>query len=316
MLDAVGGTTSTACTSTTTSTRIRRPGQVRRRRHVRAYGGGFTDQGRLAAAQHRPAGPGDVRPDQGGQAVGEVRRQPVRHLAQRRPTRTARTPHGAAVVRRPSTPTPASGSRRSGSTTSCRSSTGTSAYPAADYARLVPWWAEKVRGTGCSSTSARPTTRAATRRTGRLDEPAGAVGPPDAQPGLPGGARQRALLRRAGAGRPARRRRHLRRRALLPSGAGADHGAPAGASRCCARHHPGRADHRGVRLRWRQPADGKGPLGTATSYAIYRFDGPGRAAGCDLADAAHLVGTVRATRGRRSPGWTPPLSRAGRTPTR
>lgn len=51
----------------------------------------------------------------------------------------------------------------------------------------------------------------------------------------------------------------------------------------------------GVRLRWQQPADGLGPFGKATSYAVYRFDGitvPGK---CGFADAAHLVGTVRAT---------------------
>lgn len=53
----------------------------------------------------------------------------------------------------------------------------------------------------------------------------------------------------------------------------------------------------GVRLSWRQPADGMGPLGTAASYAIYRFDGHGLAGRCDFADASHLVGTVRATDG-------------------
>jgi hypothetical protein len=43
----------------------------------------------------------------------------------------------------------------------------------------------------------------------------------------------------------------------------------------------------GVRLRW--------VSGKATSYAVYRLTGrPGR---CDLADATHLVGTVRAGRG-------------------
>jgi hypothetical protein len=44
-----------------------------------------------------------------------------------------------------------------------------------------------------------------------------------------------------------------------------------------------------VTLRWVQP------LGRATSYAVYRFDGltlPGR---CGFADAAHLVGTTRGT---------------------
>ena len=47
----------------------------------------------------------------------------------------------------PSPPTPASGSRRSGSTTSCRRSTGTSGFAVADYAKLVPWWADVVAGT-------------------------------------------------------------------------------------------------------------------------------------------------------------------------
>ncbi|MEV1287122.1 family 10 glycosylhydrolase [Micromonospora sp. NPDC049679] len=51
----------------------------------------------------------------------------------------------------------------------------------------------------------------------------------------------------------------------------------------------------GVRLTWRQPADGLGPFGKATSFVIYRVDGatlPGR---CELADARRIVATVRAT---------------------
>ncbi|BCB80125.1 family 10 glycosylhydrolase [Phytohabitans flavus] len=50
-----------------------------------------------------------------------------------------------------------------------------------------------------------------------------------------------------------------------------------------------RAADGAVTLRWKQP------LGHATSYAVYRFDGlalPGR---CGLADAAHLIGTARGT---------------------
>ncbi|MGC4855795.1 family 10 glycosylhydrolase [Micromonospora sp. DT4] len=53
----------------------------------------------------------------------------------------------------------------------------------------------------------------------------------------------------------------------------------------------------GVRLTWRQPADGRGPLGTATSYAIYRFDGTTLPGQCATADATGLVDTVRATSG-------------------
>ena len=47
------------------------------------------------------------------------------------------------------------------------------------------------------------------------------------------------------------------------------------ASRCSSRSSPSATrDQAGaVTLRWHQPADGLGPFGTATSYAVYRFDG-------------------------------------------
>jgi uncharacterized lipoprotein YddW (UPF0748 family) len=45
----------------------------------------------------------------------------------------------------------------------------------------------------------------------------------------------------------------------------------------------------GVRLRW--------VSGAATSYAVYRVDGHQPVGRCDVADATHLVGTVRAGRG-------------------
>ena len=57
-----------------------------------------------------------------------------------------------------------------------------------------------------------------------------------------------------------------------------------------------------------------GPLGTATSYAVYRFDGPGRVDGCDRADAAHLVGTVRATPGQPQ-SWVDGTAEPGRAYT-
>ena len=53
----------------------------------------------------------------------------------------------------------------------------------------------------------------------------------------------------------------------------------------------------GVRLSWRQPVDGAGPFGTATSYAVYRFDGLSLPGSCGFADASHLVGTLRASGG-------------------
>ncbi|MEW2375747.1 family 10 glycosylhydrolase [Micromonospora sp. NPDC047812] len=68
----------------------------------------------------------------------------------------------------------------------------------------------------------------------------------------------------------------------------------------------------GVHLNWLQPADGVGPLGTATSYAVYRFDGVGLAGRCDFADAAHLVDTVRADAGTRSQSWVDTTAEAGK----
>jgi uncharacterized lipoprotein YddW (UPF0748 family) len=50
-----------------------------------------------------------------------------------------------------------------------------------------------------------------------------------------------------------------------------------------------------VTLRWRQSADGVGPFGKATSYAVYRVDGTRLPSACDLADATHLLGTTRGT---------------------
>ncbi|MDG4824526.1 family 10 glycosylhydrolase [Asanoa sp. WMMD1127] len=49
-----------------------------------------------------------------------------------------------------------------------------------------------------------------------------------------------------------------------------------------------------VTLRWKQPANGAGPFGKATSYAVYRFDGIRVPTACDRADATHLLDTVRA----------------------
>ncbi len=53
----------------------------------------------------------------------------------------------------------------------------------------------------------------------------------------------------------------------------------------------------GVTLSFRSTATGRQPAtDRAVSYAIYRFDGQFRPRQCDLADARHLIGTVRADR--------------------
>ena len=66
------------------------------------YGGGFSNVDGLAARQRRPARARRLgSAHQRGQAVGQVRRQPVRHLAQPGPPiRSARRPAGLQTVRR------------------------------------------------------------------------------------------------------------------------------------------------------------------------------------------------------------------------
>ena len=147
-------------------------------RHVRR---GLRQHGRLAPGQRQHADPGDEPADQGDQAVGEVRHQPVRHLAQQphRPDRLG-APAGCRATTT-STPTPGRGSSRSW----------------IDY--IVPqlYWhigfdAGRLRQAGavvggrrsrhrrCSSTSPRPTTGSASggvERSGRARPAAGAQPP-------------------------------------------------------------------------------------------------------------------------------------------
>jgi uncharacterized lipoprotein YddW (UPF0748 family) len=52
-----------------------------------------------------------------------------------------------------------------------------------------------------------------------------------------------------------------------------------------------------VTLAWRDLASSAGPFGTASSYAIYRFDGLALPGSCGFADAAHLIATPRAVQG-------------------
>ncbi|MEV0127897.1 family 10 glycosylhydrolase [Dactylosporangium sp. NPDC050688] len=62
----------------------------------------------------------------------------------------------------------------------------------------------------------------------------------------------------------------------------------------------------GVQLRWHPTASGTGPFAEVTSYGVYRLDGTTVPGACDLADAAHLVATVRGTM------YTDPTAEPGR----
>ncbi|MER7459521.1 family 10 glycosylhydrolase [Micromonospora sp. NPDC126480] len=185
-------------------------------------------------------------------------------------------------------------------------------YPAADYARLVPWWAEQVRGTRVQL------------YIGQADYKSGEpvygsfwMNPRELSdhltlnrqyPEVLGNVHFSAVQVRANrlgatdiyAGE------HYSRPALVPT---MSH-LPAKPLLMPVVTGASRQDD-GVRLRWLQPADGVGPLGTATSYAIYRFDGLKLAGRCDVADAAHLVDTVRANPGDVQ-SWTDTTAEAGK----
>ncbi|MFE9954668.1 glycoside hydrolase family 10 protein [Micromonospora sp. NPDC005299] len=168
-------------------------------------------------------------------------------------------------------------------------------YPAADYARLVPWWAETVRGTNVQLYIGQADYKSGDPVYGSFwmnpQELSNHLTLNRSYPEVLGNVHFSAVQVRANrlGATDIYAAEHYSRPALVPTMSQL----PAkpllfpvvtGAER--------RAD--GVRLSWRQPADGKGPFGKATAYAIYRFDGAGLAGRCDFADASHLVATVRA----------------------
>ncbi|MEU4788986.1 family 10 glycosylhydrolase [Micromonospora tulbaghiae] len=171
-------------------------------------------------------------------------------------------------------------------------------YPAADYARLVPWWAEQVRGTRVQLYIGQADYKSGDPAYGSFwmnpQELSNHLTLNRSYPEVLGNVHFSAVQVRANrlGATDIYAAEHYSRPALVPT----------------MTHLPrkpllfpvvtkAQREADGVLLSWLQPADGKGPLGTAASYAIYRFDGHGLAGRCDFADASHLVGTVRATDG-------------------
>ncbi|SCE76592.1 Uncharacterized lipoprotein YddW, UPF0748 family [Micromonospora viridifaciens] len=171
-------------------------------------------------------------------------------------------------------------------------------YPAADYARLVPWWAEQVRGTNVQLYIGQADYKSGDPAYGSFwmnpRELSDHLTLNRSYPEVLGNVHFSAVQvreNRLGA-TDIYAAEHYSRPALVPTMSQLP------SKRLLAPVVTGveRQDD-GVRLTWRQPANGKGPFGTATSYAIYRFDGAGHVDACGLADASHLVGTVRGTEG-------------------
>ncbi|MFF3851834.1 family 10 glycosylhydrolase [Micromonospora sp. NPDC002575] len=184
-------------------------------------------------------------------------------------------------------------------------------YPAADYARLVPWWAETVRGTRVQLYIGQADYKSGDPAYGTYwqnpRELSDHLTLNRAYPEVLGNVHFSAVQVRAN--RLGATDLYAAEHYSLPALTPAMPHLPAkpllapvvtGAQR--------QAD--GVRLSWRQPADGVGPLGRATSYAIYRFDGTGPAGACGFADASHLVGTVRAAPGATQ-SWVDTTAAAG-----
>ena len=170
-------------------------------------------------------------------------------------------------------------------------------FEVADYAALIPWWSDVVAGTGVQLYIGEADYKIAANADTNWDDPremtdhlAFAEGYNVA--GHVHFSANQVLANRLGA-TDIYAAEHYARPALVPAMPQLPHrqllfplvtAASRGASGA-------------VTLRWHQPADGVGPFGRATSYAVYRFDGATFPRACDLADAAHLVDTVRAVGG-------------------
>ncbi|MGK5742993.1 family 10 glycosylhydrolase [Micromonospora sp. URMC 103] len=174
-------------------------------------------------------------------------------------------------------------------------------YPAADYARLVPWWAETVRGTKVQLYIGQADYKSGDPAYGTFwmnpRELSDHLTLNRSYPEVQGNVHFSAVQVRANrlGATDIYATEHYSRPALIPT---MSH-LPAKPLLMPVVTRATREDG-AVRLSWRQPADGVGPFGTAASYAIYRFDGVKLAGACDLADAAHLVDTVRGTGGTQS----------------
>ncbi len=162
----------------------------------------------------------------------------------------------------------------------------------ADYAKLVPWWADVAAGTDVGLYIGQASYK---ETSGVFTDPAELsehLTFNQDYPQVDGDVYFSAKDVRADAAGSMTRvvRQHYSRPAIIPP----------------IRHLRGKAPRRprllraergdGVRLDWSSPDTGRG-TGEATSYAIWRFDGHGPATRPAVSDATHLLATVRRTGG-------------------
>ncbi|GAA4249673.1 glycoside hydrolase family 10 protein [Dactylosporangium darangshiense] len=178
-------------------------------------------------------------------------------------------------------------------------------FAVADYAKLVPWWADVVAGTDVQL------------YIGQADYKVAAAGQPAAwfdpdelskhltfnrqYPQVQGDVHFSAVQVRADrlGSETILAAEHRSRPAFPPAWGPAE---PLMFPVITAVRHTGA----GTSLRWRPTASGAGPFGEVASYGVYRLDGVTAPGACALADASHLVATVRGTE------WTDATAEPGR----
>jgi uncharacterized lipoprotein YddW (UPF0748 family) len=172
-------------------------------------------------------------------------------------------------------------------------------FPPADYAELVPWWSAEVTGTDVQLFVGQ-----ATYKVGTSTQSPAWFDPAEMPRHLTFNRAYPAVLGDVYfSAKDVRANRlghmdllvaqHYQRPALVPVAS------PSPAAAGQPPHRPVIADvdrtAAGVTLRW---VDASHPQAPATSFAVYRFDGAAAVRACDLADASHLLATMRTSSDR------------------
>ncbi|MGI8648111.1 MAG: glycosyl hydrolase [Acidimicrobiales bacterium] len=161
-------------------------------------------------------------------------------------------------------------------------------WPLADYAKLVPWWSEQVRGTDVQLYLGEAAYRVGER--GAWSNPAELSSHLTLNrnyPEVTGNVYFSAKSLRADTlGATSQLvAEHYRHPAITPPMDHLWHNRPRVQAPMLVR---ARRTGGGVELRWES-----GGVHLPTSYAVYRFDGQARVQDCDFADATHLLATIR-----------------------
>jgi uncharacterized lipoprotein YddW (UPF0748 family) len=168
-------------------------------------------------------------------------------------------------------------------------------FAAADYMKLVPWWAEVVAGTNVHLYVGQAAYKPGAAGWHDPDELVAHLTLNQRYPQVRGDVYFRARDVRADRNRALSRavERHYRGPALLPAWGNQRASRPA-VTITSARRQP--AGGAAVAIEWRDPVVVSGGEHTARSYAVYRFEGGAPTTSCAFATAAYLLGTTAGNR--------------------